>query len=56
MKSGRLEGKTVIVTGAAGGIGTAIAALLDGEGANLVLADINLPGWRRWLPAFLRRC
>ncbi|HOB86639.1 MAG TPA: SDR family oxidoreductase [Bacillota bacterium] len=43
MKSGRLEGKTVIVTGAAGGIGTAIAALLDGEGANLVLADINLP-------------
>ncbi len=43
MKPGKLHGKTVIITGAAGGIGTATAALLDREGANLVLADIDLP-------------
>ncbi|HPU02215.1 MAG TPA: SDR family NAD(P)-dependent oxidoreductase, partial [Bacillota bacterium] len=42
MKQGKLHGKTVILTGAGGGIGTATAALLDREGANLVLADINL--------------
>lgn len=42
MKAKKLYGKTVIITGAAGGIGTATAALLDSEGANLVLADINL--------------
>jgi len=43
MKPGKLHGKTVIITGAAGGIGTATASLLDREGANLVLADIDLP-------------
>lgn len=43
MKARKLHGKTVIITGAAGGIGTATAALLDREGANLVLADIDLP-------------
>jgi len=34
----RFEGKTVIVTGATGGIGRAITASLAQEGANLVLA------------------
>ncbi|NLA27105.1 MAG: SDR family oxidoreductase [Firmicutes bacterium] len=44
MKAKQLHGKTVIITGAAGGIGTATAVLLDHRGANLVLADIDLPG------------
>lgn len=44
MKGKQLHGKTMIITGAAGGIGTATAILLDREGANLVLADIDLPG------------
>ena len=39
---GRFEGKTAIVTGAAQGIGKAIAARLGQEGARVVLADINL--------------
>lgn len=33
----KLEGKTVIITGASGGIGTATAALFSREGARLVL-------------------
>jgi len=36
--------KTVIITGASGGIGTALAKELDRRGAKLVLADINLAG------------
>lgn len=36
--------KTIIITGASGGIGTALAKELDRRGANLVLADINLNG------------
>ncbi|RPJ63112.1 MAG: SDR family NAD(P)-dependent oxidoreductase, partial [Dehalococcoidia bacterium] len=36
--------KTVIITGASGGIGTALAKELDRIGAHLVLADINLAG------------
>ncbi|KAL3429094.1 hypothetical protein BDV09DRAFT_203309 [Aspergillus tetrazonus] len=35
-----LAGKTAILTGAAGGIGTAIATLLLNKGANVVLADL----------------
>lgn len=35
----RFNGKTAIVTGAAGGIGSAVAAQLAREGANLCLAD-----------------
>lgn len=37
-----LTGKTAIVTGAGSGIGAAIAARFADEGANVVVADINL--------------
>ncbi|MGE6743566.1 SDR family NAD(P)-dependent oxidoreductase [Allorhizobium pseudoryzae] len=37
----RLKGKSVIVTGAARGIGRGIAAACAGEGANVLLVDIN---------------
>ena len=36
--------KTIIITGASGGIGSALARALDARGANLVLADINFDG------------
>jgi NAD(P)-dependent dehydrogenase (short-subunit alcohol dehydrogenase family) len=38
----RFSNKTVIVTGGAGGIGLAIAQRFSSEGANIVLADINM--------------
>ena len=38
---GRLENKTAIITGAAGGLGEAQARLFAEEGAYVVLADIN---------------
>ena len=37
----RIEGKTVLITGADRGIGKAIAELLSVEGAQLILSDIN---------------
>ncbi|MUK88953.1 glucose 1-dehydrogenase [Ornithinibacillus sp. L9] len=40
----RLEGKVAIVTGAASGMGKAIAELYAKEGAKVVLADLNLDG------------
>jgi 3-oxoacyl-[acyl-carrier protein] reductase len=39
-----LDGQTAIVTGAATGIGQAIAERLASVGARVVVADINLPG------------
>ena len=42
--AGRFKGKTAIVTGAAQGIGKAIAARLASEGARVVVADINETG------------
>jgi len=40
----RLEGKTAIVTGAARGLGKALAQRLSDEGANVVVADLNYDG------------
>ena len=39
--AGRVEGKTIIVTGAAQGFGEGIARGLVKEGANIVVADLN---------------
>jgi len=44
---GRVEGKSVIVTGAAKGIGRACAELFAREGARLVLNDVDEPGLRQ---------
>lgn len=42
----RFEGKAVIITGAAGGIGRATAVRLAGEGARLVAVDVSATGLR----------
>jgi 3(or 17)beta-hydroxysteroid dehydrogenase len=42
----RVKGKSAIVTGAAGGLGHAIASLLASEGAAVTVTDINEPGGR----------
>ena len=41
---GRVRGKVVVVTGAAGGLGRATAVRLAGEGARLVLTDVDQAG------------
>ncbi len=38
----RLENRTIVVTGAAQGFGAGIAQILFNEGANIVVADLNL--------------
>ena len=43
---GRFDGKVAIVTGAAQGIGKAIAARLAKDGAVVALADVNAAGVR----------
>ncbi len=40
----RLENKSAIITGAAGGIGAAISKLFAKEGASVVAADVNAEG------------
>lgn len=40
----KLEGKIALVTGAASGMGKAIAVLYAKEGAKLVVSDINAAG------------
>ncbi len=42
----RVQNKVVVVTGAASGLGKAIAALLSEEGAKIVVTDINEAGGR----------
>lgn len=46
MRAGRISGKVVLVTGAAQGIGFAMARLFAAEGATVVLADIDAPHGR----------
>ena len=41
LSQGRVEGKTIVVTGAAQGFGEGIARELMGQGANIVVADVN---------------
>lgn len=45
--AGRLEGRRILVTGAASGMGRAIARLFAVEGAGLVLLDLNEDGVRQ---------
>jgi NAD(P)-dependent dehydrogenase (short-subunit alcohol dehydrogenase family) len=45
--TGRLAGKVVLVTGAGGGKGLALARVLSGEGARLVIGDVNEEGGQR---------
>lgn len=44
MHGARFEGKTVLITGAASGIGRAAAVRLSAEGARLILADRDTEG------------
>src|SRR5262249_11107578 len=43
----RLEGRVALVTGAAGGIGSAICERFAAEGAKIVAADVDLAGAER---------
>lgn len=42
--AGKFAGKTVLVTGSAGGLGRSYALGFGGEGAHLILADVNEAG------------
>ncbi|SFS34692.1 SDR family oxidoreductase [Brevundimonas viscosa] len=44
--SGRVAGKAALVTGAAGGLGQAMARMLAREGAKVAVTDVNLDGVR----------
>ena len=53
---GRVEGKTIIVTGAAQGFGEGIARELIREGANIVVADLNEVTGEKTAAAFNALC
>lgn len=53
--SGRLDGKVVMITGAAQGFGLGIAQELITQGATLVLADLNVDGAARNAEAMCRQ-
>ncbi|HEY8609255.1 MAG TPA: SDR family oxidoreductase [Noviherbaspirillum sp.] len=40
--AGQLAGKTILVTGGASGLGTALCHVLSGAGANVIVGDLNL--------------
>lgn len=44
---GKLNGKVAIITGAASGVGAAAAGIFAGEGASVVVADLNAEGAAR---------
>ena len=44
--TGRLEGKTAVITGAASGIGAGTARLFVEEGARVVVADMQVDAGR----------
>jgi 3-oxoacyl-[acyl-carrier protein] reductase len=50
-RSGRLEGKSAIVTGSATGIGKATAVLFAREGARVVVSDVDEDGARKVVEA-----
>ncbi|MDR2680219.1 MAG: SDR family NAD(P)-dependent oxidoreductase [Tannerella sp.] len=54
--SGRVENKTIIVTGAAQGFGEGIAECLIREGANIVVADLNEAAGNATAERFLGLC
>ncbi|KQY72578.1 MULTISPECIES: SDR family oxidoreductase [unclassified Brevundimonas] len=45
-RAGRVAGKQALITGAAGGLGEAMAWMLAREGAKVAVTDVNLPGVR----------
>ena len=55
-RKGRVEGKTIIVTGAAQGFGEGIARELIREGANIVVADLNEVTGEKTAAAFNALC
>jgi NAD(P)-dependent dehydrogenase (short-subunit alcohol dehydrogenase family) len=55
MMEPRFQGKVAIVTGAAGGIGAAIAARLHAEGASVVIADLKADAAQATADTFVAR-